>query len=84
MKTNVAAETMKATTEINQDIARASVTKFTCPAGEYRTGAFGLRWTAGFSVRLADGSLLANRDGSPMCFRTKRAALAVAADIAAQ
>lgn len=69
---------------MQNNLSLASVTKFACPAGEYRTGAFGLRWTAGFAVRLADGSLLANRDGSPMCFRTKRAALAVAADIAAQ
>lgn len=58
-----------------------SVISYSCPAGEYRVGAFGRTWNRGFAVVLATGGLLCNRDGSVMCFRTKRTATEVAASL---
>jgi hypothetical protein len=55
-----------------------SIISYTCPANEYRVGAFGRTWTKGFAVVLAAGGLLRNRDGSVMCFRTKSAAMLAA------
>ena len=58
-----------------------SVISFSCPSGEFRVGAFGRTWTKGFAVVLSAGGLLCNRDGSVMCFRTKRIAAEVAASL---
>jgi len=70
---------------INQSVIMVlgmnSVISFSCPAGEFRVGAFGRTWTKGFAVVLSAGGLLCNRDGSVMCFRTKRIAAEVAASL---
>lgn len=58
----------------------ASVEFVTLPAGQFRIGAFGARWSAGFAVRLANGRLLASNDGETCVFRTRKTALVVADD----
>jgi hypothetical protein len=57
------------------------VISFSCPAGEFRVGAFGRTWSKGFAVVLATGGMLCNADGVVMCFRTKRIAAEVAANL---
>jgi hypothetical protein len=58
-----------------------SVIPYSCPAGEFRVGAFGLTWSKGFAVVLATGGMLCNAKGIIMCFRTKRIAAEVAASL---